>query len=90
MKPFASPLPSAPGMSDPRSETAVRVADSLADAVSRGPYAALRTARSLTDEELRLGLEFVSVVLEVASSSARAMAAVLAERVQEGSGERVH
>ena len=36
--------------------------------------------RSLTDDELRLGLDFVSTVLEVASGSARAMAAVLAER----------
>lgn len=81
MKPLSSPLALDPG-GDPRSETAVRVADSLADAVSRGPYAAMRTARALTDEELRLGLEFVSVVLEVASSSARAMSAVLAERVE--------
>lgn len=88
MKPFATPLHTPSGLPD-RSETAVRVADSLADAVGRGPYAALRTARSLSDEELRLGLEFVSVVLEVASSSARAMAAVLAERVEE-SGDRVH
>lgn len=87
MKPFAPPF----GLdvpADPRSETAIRVADSLADAVSRGPYAALRTARALSDEELRLGLEFVSVVLEVASSSARAMAGVLAERVNDS--ERMH
>lgn len=70
-----------------RSETGVRVADALADAVARGPYAALRTARGLSDEELRLGLEFVSVVLEVASSSARAMAGVLAERLDPGSSE---
>ena len=88
MKPFGH----LPGVidppADPRSETAIRVADSLAEAVSRGPYAAMRTARSLSDEELRLGLEFVSVVLEVASSSARAMAGVLAERVDQG--ERLH
>ncbi len=88
MKPMSTPFP--PDLGDGRSETAVRVADSLADAVSRGPYAALRTARSLTDEELRLGLEFVSVVLEVASSSARAMSAVLAERVETSGGERLH
>ncbi len=88
MKPFALP-PHPPASLPDRSETAVRVADSLADAVGRGPYAALRTARALTDEELRLGLEFVSVVLEVASSSARAMSAVLAERVNEGA-ERMH
>jgi hypothetical protein len=89
MKPFAPPfgqdLPA-----DARSETAIRVADSLADAVSRGPHAALRTARALSDEELRLGLEFVSVVLEVASSSARAMAGVLAERVDPTAGEIRH
>jgi hypothetical protein len=87
MKPLSSPFSLDPG-ADGRSETAVRVADSLADAVSRGPYAAMRTARSLTDEELRLGLEFVSVVLEVASSSARAMSAVLAERV-DAKGEEI-
>jgi hypothetical protein len=75
---------------DGRSETAVRVADSLAEAVSRGPYVAMRTARSLSDEELRLGLEFVSVVLEVASSSARAMSAVLAERLEPDGGQRLH
>jgi hypothetical protein len=65
----------------------MRVADALADAVARGPYAALRTARGLSDVELRLGLEFVSVVLEVASSSARAMSAALAERVDQA-GDR--
>jgi hypothetical protein len=64
----------------PRDEVAIRVADALADAVAQGPGIALRTARSLTDDELRLGLDFVSTVLEVASGSARAMAAVLAER----------
>lgn len=65
---------------DQRTDIGVRVADALAEAVSHGPYAALRTARSLSDEELRLGLDFVSTVLEVASSSARAMASVLAAR----------
>jgi hypothetical protein len=90
MKPFSAPFPIPEGPPDARSEIAVRVADSLAEAVSRGPYAALRTARSLTDEELRLGLEFVSVVLEVASSSARAMSSVLAERVDANGGERLH
>jgi hypothetical protein len=68
----------------------MRVADALADAVSHGPFAALRTARSLSDQELRLGLDFVSVVLEVASGSARAMAAVLAERIEEQAGRGVH
>lgn len=89
MKPLNTPFALDPG-GDPRSETAVRVADSLAEAVSRGPFAALRTARALTDEELRLGLEFVSVVLEVASSSARAMSAVLAERVDAEGGVKLH
>ncbi len=75
------PVPSLPTPADdPRTDIGVRVADALAEAVSHGPFAALRTARSLSDDELRLGLEFVSTVLEVASSSARAMAAVLAER----------
>jgi len=41
----------------------------------------------MSDNELRLGLDFVSTVLEVASSSARAMAAVLAER---GGDDRGH
>lgn len=76
MRPLA--LTAAP--SRPRDEVALRVADALADAVARGPGAALRTARTLTDEELRLGLDFVATVLEVAASSARAMASVLAER----------
>lgn len=89
MKPFAPMFAGQDPPSDPKSETAIRVADSLADAVTRGPYAALRTARALSDEELRLGLEFVSVVLEVASSSARAMAGVLAERVDQV-GDRMH
>jgi hypothetical protein len=73
-----------------RSATAMRVADALADAVSHGPFAALRTARSLSDQELRLGLDFVSVVLEVASGSARAMAAVLAERIEEQGRQGMH
>jgi hypothetical protein len=68
----------------------VRVADALAEAVAHGPYAALRTARALSDEELRLGLDFVSTVLEVASSSARAMASVLAERRDEATGPSLH
>jgi hypothetical protein len=68
----------------------VRVADALAEAVAHGPYAALRTARSLSDEELRLGLDFVSTVLEVASSSARAMASVLADRRDDSGAPRLH
>jgi len=80
VKPIVSPLSAD---DDDRDAIAIRVADTLADAVSRGPYAAIRTARSLTEDELRLGLDFVSTVLEVASSSARAMAAVLAERASD-------
>lgn len=76
MRPIAGSLPAQP----PRDEVAVRVADALADAVAQGPGVAMRTARGLTDDELRLGLDFVATVLEVASGSARAMAAVLAER----------
>lgn len=64
----------------PRDEIAIRVADTLADAVAEGPGAALRAARRLSDDELRLGLDFVCTVLEIASGSARAMAATLAER----------
>jgi hypothetical protein len=58
--------------------------------VCHGPYAALRTARSLSDDELRLGLDFVSTVLEVASSSARAMASVLADRRDDSAAPRLH
>jgi hypothetical protein len=75
---------------DQRTDIGVRVADALAEAVSHGPYAALRTARSLSDEELRLGLDFVSTVLEVASSSARAMASVLAARGDLAAGPPPH
>ncbi|TFG50397.1 MAG: hypothetical protein E4H38_03655 [Gemmatimonadales bacterium] len=83
MKPLF-PIPSdAPDEAD----TAIRVADALADAVGHGPVVALRTARGMSDSELRLGLDFVSTVLEVASSSARAMAKVLAER---GSRDSTH
>jgi hypothetical protein len=72
---------------DARAEIGVRVADALAEAVAHGPYAAIRTARSLSDDELRFGLDFVSTVLEVASSSARAMASVLAERGDPGAAK---
>ncbi len=87
MKPIAAVPSSA---NDDRDAIAMRVADALADAVARGPYAALRTARSLSEDELRLGLDFVSTVLEVASSSARVMAAVLAERAGSSSRPAVH
>lgn len=72
-----------------QAETAIRVADLLADAVPRGPRAALQTARALSDEELRLGLDFVATVLDVASGSARAIATVLAERL-EPTGPVIH
>jgi hypothetical protein len=80
--------PTAPD--EARAEIGVRVADALAEAVAHGPYAALRTARSLSDDELRLGLDFVSTVLEVASSSARAMASVLADRRDDSAAPRLH
>jgi hypothetical protein len=84
-------LPLRPEISDDaRAEIGVRVADALAEAVAHGPYAAIRTARSLTDDELRLGLDFVSTVLEVASSSARAMASVLVERREGSSTPALH
>ena len=84
-------LPLRPDFSDhARAEIGVRVADALAEAVAHGPYAAIRTARSLTDDELRLGLDFVSTVLEVASSSARAMASVLVERREGSSAPALH
>jgi hypothetical protein len=89
MKPVAAvTLPDPPDQD--RSAIAMRVADALADAVSHGPFAALRAARDLSDQELRLGLDFVTVVLEVASSSARAMAAVLAERIEENTRAGMH
>jgi hypothetical protein len=74
------PVFPSPDAAEREADTAIRVADALADAVGRGPAAALRTAREMSDDELRLGLDFVSTVLQVASGSARAMASVLAER----------
>jgi hypothetical protein len=71
---------------DERSEIGARVADQLAQALVRGPRAALVTARSLSDQELRLGLDFVVTVLDVAASSARALTAVLVERGELGQG----
>ncbi|HWA59056.1 MAG TPA: hypothetical protein VG692_17515 [Gemmatimonadales bacterium] len=90
MRPVLTLSQSQESPEEDRSVIAMRVADALADAVSHGPFAALRTARSLSDQELRLGLDFVSVVLEVASGSARAMAAVLAERSEEQGAAGVH
>jgi hypothetical protein len=85
------PLAAVPTPADEdRDAIAMRVADALADAVARGPYAAMRTARALSEDELRLGLDFVSTVLEVASSSARVMAAVLAERAGSGTRPAMH
>ena len=75
-----------PPTTDPEQETAIgaRVADQLADEAARGPSAALGFARTCTDQELRLGLSFVTTVLEVASISARALAAAQAERARDG------
>jgi len=74
-----------PPTTDPEQETAIgaRVADQLADEAARGPSAALGFARTCTDQELRLGLSFVTTVLEVASISARALAAAQAERARD-------
>ncbi len=77
MKPV--PLPLAAPDTD-REDLAVRVADALADALMHGPRAAVATARGFSDRDLRLGLDFIASVLEVASSSARAITTVLRER----------
>ena len=77
MKPAALSLPRA---EDP-SDVALRVADLLAESFARGQRNALHAARALSEDELRLGLDFVSTVLEVASGSARVIAMVLAERM---------
>jgi hypothetical protein len=73
----AVPLP----LPEPDAEdAAIRVADALAEAMLHGPRAAVATARGFSDHELRLGLDFVASVLEVAASSARAISTVLLER----------
>jgi hypothetical protein len=59
-----------------------RVADGLADAAAHGSTAALSFARTCTDDELRLGLSFVTTVLEIASVSARALSAAQTERAR--------
>jgi hypothetical protein len=77
VKPVSLPL----ATQDPDHEDrAVRVADALADALMHGPRAAVATARGFSDRDLRLGLDFIASVLEVASSSARAITTVLRER----------
>jgi hypothetical protein len=78
MKP-GTPL-CAPDPSERRAAVGMQVADSLADAVPLGPRAAIGAARRFSDDELRLGLDFVTTVMEIASTSARAMAVVLTER----------
>lgn len=87
MKPVSLPLTS------PESEhedVAVRVADALADALMHGPRAAVATARGFSDHDLRLGLDFIASVLEVASSSARAITTVLRERGGGGTRPTLH
>ena len=59
-----------------------KVADGLADAAAHGSTAALSYARTCTDDELRLGLSFVTTVLEIASVSARALSAAQTERAR--------
>jgi hypothetical protein len=73
---FSLPRPEEP------SDVAIRVADLLAESFARGQRNALHTARGLSEDELRLGLDFVATVLEVASGSARVIAMVLAERLE--------
>lgn len=78
MKPAAQLVP--PDPSERRAAIGIQVADALADAVHLGPRAAINAARRHSDDELRLGLDFVTTVMEIASTSARAMAVVLTER----------
>ena len=80
---------SLPRPEDP-SDTALRVADLLAESIARGQRTALHAARGLSEDELRLGLDFVSTVLEVASGSARAIAMVLAERRESMARQSLH
>ena len=86
MKPAALSLPRA---EDP-SDVALRVADLLAESFARGQRNALHAARTLSEDELRLGLDFVSTVLEVASGSARVIAMVLAERMAQPTRHPFH
>ncbi|MEO8633874.1 MAG: hypothetical protein ABI587_01220 [Gemmatimonadales bacterium] len=86
MKPAALALPRP---EDP-SDVALRVADLLAESYARGQRNALHTARALSEDELRLGLDFVSTVLEVASGSARVIAMVLAERMEQPTRQSLH
>lgn len=87
MKPVSLPL-AAPEAE--HEDHAVRVADALADALMHGPRAAVATARGFPDHELRLGLDFIASVLEVASSSARAITTVLRERSATSSRPTLH
>lgn len=86
MKPAALSLPCP---EDP-SDVALRVADLLAESFARGQRNALHSARALSEDELRLGLDFVSTVLEVASGSARVIAMVLAERMEQPDRQPLH
>ena len=86
MKPAALSLPRP---EDP-SDVALRVADLLAESFARGQRNALHSARALSEDELRLGLDFVSTVLEVASGSARVIAMVLAERMEQPARQQLH
>ncbi len=60
--------------------TGARVANHLADAVPQGPEAIIEAARRFTDEEVLLGIAFLSGILEVAAVSARTLARVQLER----------
>jgi hypothetical protein len=71
---------------DRRTEIGARVADRLAEALIQGPRAAVQAARDFSDEEIRLGLEFLATVLDIAASSTRAITTVLVERGEHHAG----
>jgi hypothetical protein len=71
-------------------EKAAKVADGLAEAVGRGPRHATAAARRLSDEELTLGLAFLSRVIEIAAMSSRALADVERERQRAGAKLRLN
>jgi hypothetical protein len=58
----------------------------MAEALIHGPRAAVQAARDFSDEEIRLGLEFLATVLDIAASSARAITTVLVERGEQRAG----
>ena len=61
-------------------EVGSRVAGQLADAVPDGPEAALALARSLSNDEVLLGMGFLIRIIQVAAASSRALSEVQEER----------